>query len=225
MNPLNEWGRRMLALFFPYRCAECKQILPPEHYWCPQCLARHVQIVAHTLPPHDTLDGLVTLTPYDRKVRMLFHLAKYHHNKNAVAALRSLAVTAAERLRNQPFWRPEFNQAPLVFIPGDAKRLSERGIDIPRSLLSPAFSEHPSLDLLIRNRPTRPQYSLDKRERRLNVAHCFSLTATPAPWKIILLLDDILTTGATLREAARTIKTAEAVTVIGLALAHDNQFS
>ena len=224
MSALNEWGRRMLALLFPYRCVACRELVEPGVYWCPRCLAQNLQLVNHLLSSHDPLDGMITLTPYECVVLNLFHMAKYHHSRRAVAALSSLAAAGIQLAYRQPFWRSTFNQAPLVLIPGDAHRLSDRGVDIPYALFGPTLPDQPLWPLLIRNRPTAPQYSLDKQERRENVAHCFSLVQGCSPQGVLLLADDIFTTGATLREAARTIKKAGAPTIIGLALAHDNRF-
>ena len=223
MSSLAEWGRQALALLFPYRCAACKQILPAGQHWCSACLDKHIRLTEQAVPSGDPLDGLITLAPYEGAVRTLFHLAKYHHDKNAVSALTQLACAAAARLQALPSWRAELSAAPLVFIPGDAKRLAERGVDLPRALFAPAFSQHREWKLLVRTRATAPQYSLGKAARQANVAQCFSLQPATRPGGTLLLIDDILTTGATLREAASTIKKAGAPTIIGLALAHDNQ--
>ena len=225
MSALNDWGRRMLALLFPYRCVACHEIVEPGTYWCPSCLKKNLQVVNHTLSPHDPLDALITLTPYEGVVRSLFHMAKYHHSRRALAALSALAVEGMRMAIKQPFWQFEFAGASLVLIPGDTRRLADRGVDIPHILFTGALPKQPVWQLLIRNRPTEPQYSLGKQERQTNVAHCFSLPPGNAPQGALLLADDIFTTGATLREAARTIKKAGAPTIIGLALAHDNRFS
>lgn len=225
MSALTDWGRRMLALLFPYRCVACREIIESGAYWCPACLRKNLQVMDHTLPPCDPLDGLITLTPYEGVVRSLFHMAKYHHSHRALAALSALAFAGMRLAIRQPFWQPSFVSAPLVMIPGDAGRLAARGVDIPRALFTAALPDQPVWQLLARNRATAPQYSLGKRERQANVAHCFSLQPGNSPQGVLLLADDIFTTGATLREAACRIKKAGAPTVIGLALAHDNRFT
>ncbi len=223
MSSLAEWGRELVALLFPYRCAACRKMLPAGQHWCEACLPKHLAPVMHPLQPGDPLDGLFTLAPYEGAVRQLFHLAKYHHNRDALAALAQLSAFAAARLTGQPVWQPAFRTAPLVLIPGDAQRLAARGVDIPHALFTAAFARQPMLPLLTRTRATAPQYSLNKEARRANVAGCFAVQPAVRPGGTLLLADDILTSGATLREAARTIKKAGAATVIGLALAHDNQ--
>ena len=224
MSELAKWGQQALALLFPYRCAACRTLLPAGEHWCDACLPKHLAPRWQPLPPGDPLDGLFTLAPYEGAVRQLFHLAKYHHNKNALGALAQLASIAAARLATQPVWPPAARTAPVVFIPGDASRQAARGgVSIPHALFKAALAAHPSLPLLVRTRPTAPQYSLDKAARQANVAGCFAVAPAIAPGGTLVLVDDIVTSGATLREAAQTIKKAGAVTVIGLALAHDNQ--
>ncbi|HSE94698.1 MAG TPA: phosphoribosyltransferase family protein, partial [Methylomirabilota bacterium] len=73
---------------------------------------------------------------------------------------------------------------------------------------------------LRRVRPTRPQTELDGAARRANVRGAF---AVPRPARVtgrrLLLVDDVLTTGATLRAAATALRTAGAATVGVLVLA------
>lgn len=68
--------------------------------------------------------------------------------------------------------------------------------------------------LLIRNRRTRPQAGLSPNERQANVRNAFSVRrGHNVRGARVLLVDDILTTGATCSEAARTLKRAGAASV------------
>lgn len=72
--------------------------------------------------------------------------------------------------------------------------------------------DHPRL--LVRRRRTRPQAGLSPPERRSNVRNAFSLRrGYRVAGARVLLVDDILTTGATCSEAARTLKRAGAASV------------
>jgi ComF family protein len=70
---------------------------------------------------------------------------------------------------------------------------------------------------LARCRRSRPQVGLSGEQRRANVAGVF---AVRRPWPIagarLVLVDDVYTTGATLRECARTLRDAGASVVYGL---------
>ncbi|MBL9084027.1 MAG: ComF family protein [Planctomycetales bacterium] len=68
--------------------------------------------------------------------------------------------------------------------------------------------------LLVRRRRTRPQAGLTPPQRRDNVHNAFALrNGYRVEGAKVLLIDDILTTGATCSEAARTLKRAGATTV------------
>jgi len=63
---------------------------------------------------------------------------------------------------------------------------------------------------------------LNQKQRRLNINNAFTLNLPEAVRnKNIILIDDVVTTGATLEEIAKLIKTAGAKTVHGLTVAKD----
>ena len=75
---------------------------------------------------------------------------------------------------------------------------------------------------LLRRRHTTPQWELDRTQRQENINGAFYCNA---PEKIchrhILLVDDIVTTGATLEQCALALREAGAASVRALCLAHD----
>jgi ComF family protein len=73
-------------------------------------------------------------------------------------------------------------------------------------------------DLLRRVRATRPQVGLDGEKRRNNLAGAFRANSKAVDGLTVLLIDDVSTTGATLRECAKTLKLAGARVVYGLSL-------
>jgi len=97
----------------------------------------------------------------------------------------------------------EFNQALLL-----AARIA-RSLDLPLSF------EH-----LLRVRATRPQTELDRTERARNVRHAFAVKHQAGlEGRRVLLVDDVLTTGATANECARALRLAGVETVSVLTLA------
>jgi ComF family protein len=100
-------------------------------------------------------------------------------------------------------WRRGFNQAEAL-----AKELSH-------------LSGTPwSNKVLRRTRPTRPQVGLSQRERRLNLAGAFAVSSPRlVSGRRVLLVDDVMTTGATLDACARALKSAGATWVAGLTAA------
>ena len=99
-----------------------------------------------------------------------------------------------------------FNQAELIF----------------KNFLQAA--DIPLTRQLVRLRATVSMYQLSEQERRQNLKNAFAVTAAKAvTGKNILLVDDILTTGATLHECAKVLKAAGAGTIYALVLASDHR--
>lgn len=112
----------------------------------------------------------------------------------------------------------------VVPIPLHRSKYAQRGFNQARSLAREALAElrktHPQWRLtlasstLMRLRATETQAGLTPRQRRLNVRGAFSVSDPAAvTMKHVLLIDDILTTGATARAAARALAQAGAASV------------
>lgn len=123
-------------------------------------------------------------------------------------------------------WQLHGGEAPeiLIPIPLHRSRLREREYNQAFLLAHHAGREigiAVDENLLIRSRKTASQTGLTASEREANVRGCFSLAQAVLPYKHIVLVDDVFTTGATLREAAVVLKNAGAQSVSALAFAHD----
>jgi predicted amidophosphoribosyltransferase len=119
---------------------------------------------------------------------------------------------------------------PLLPIPLHAARLAERGFNQAAELariVAPALGAKPAPELAWRRKPTPPQARLDAASRRANLAGAFAVSAHPkgcaATWvpRRLIILDDVVTTGATVRELSRTLRDAgcEEVFVVAVARA------
>ena len=112
----------------------------------------------------------------------------------------------------------------VVAVPLSAARLREREFNQAHILavhIGQAFNKEVLSDVLCRSRHTRTQTELEPDERLANVKDSF-LVASPAAvkGKNLILVDDVLTTGATSSEAARALKSAGANIVFVLTLAN-----
>jgi len=112
----------------------------------------------------------------------------------------------------------------IVPVPLGKARLAERGFcqsyqiarHLSRQLHTPVID-----DLLVRSRETAPQSLLPRKERIRNVRGAFRLNSRyeKMPPGTVLLVDDVMTTGATIYESARTLKKAGVRTVHAIVLA------
>lgn len=108
----------------------------------------------------------------------------------------------------------------LVPVPSTRRRNRARGYD-PAALLAESAAKRlglPSRGLLVRTRETSPQSELPAARRRANVDGAFAASESVRD-RVVVLVDDVATTGATLHAAARALAEAGAAEIRGLVLA------
>jgi ComF family protein len=171
------------------------------------------------VPP--AFDGAVSFGLYEDELRDLIHLLKFDH------------VPATAKLLAAPMARAIADLAGVaardllvVAVPLHRQRLRQRGYNQSVLLADAAIARlklsHPAWELtqahsvLIRRRPTESQWVLAPRGRRRNLEGAFAIPdelRDRVRGREILLVDDIMTSGATAREAARVLKRAGAAKV------------
>jgi ComF family protein len=112
----------------------------------------------------------------------------------------------------------------IVPVPLHPSRMRERGYN-QSALLARELSRHTGLPVvegvLLRILPTRPQVGLNPPEREANVRDAFRCRGETLGGQHVLLIDDVLTTGATMRACAQALLQGRAGGIWGLTLAHD----
>jgi len=148
-------------------------------------------------------------------VRELVHGLKYGGLRSAAPELVSLALAAVPG----DFCPPD---AVLVPVPLHPTRRRERGYN-QSELAARAWSRklgRPVADhWLSRTRATGTQTALDAGERRRNLGRAFAVGKAFHPGVAVILVDDVLTTGATLSSCAAVLLAAGCPSVHGLCLA------
>ena len=200
-------------------CSEClAQIEFLHEPFCPSCggeytgyLAVCPECVEH---PAYSWDGAYCACAMKGLLKELLHRFKYQDQPELSRTLGGLAFLAvADRL-------PRVDC--VVPVPLHWTRLVRRGFN-QSALLGRRLGKLlgvPSEDLLKRTRSTGQQSKLTGTERKKNLSGAFSIKDLPkVKNRVILLVDDVMTTGATLSEAASVLKKAGADKVYVFALA------
>lgn len=156
---------------------------------------------------------------YEKPLRDLIHLLKYDGFRPLAKPLGKHLAALAGALAEQPFDL-------VVPVPLHSNRQRQRGFN-QSLLLATQVSKVLGVPVArkdcVRVRDTRPQTGLRASERRKNVAGAFDV---PRPQSVkgrrVLLIDDVVTTGATVHACARALRQAGAagVWVAALARAH-----
>lgn len=199
MSRFSHW---LLDLVFPPKCVSCGK---REEWVCTRCLnSISFQIPARAL---EGIDGITTIGPYaDPALRAMITSFKYQSATCLEPAFRSLfSRFLAEQ--GTPSWVTESGWV-IVPVPSSEHRILERGFDhvtrlaeIIRERISGSAIEQP----LVRRRQTLSNADLENEDaRRGNVQGAFTVRG-PIPERV-LLVDDVVTSGATASECAVLLK-------------------
>jgi ComF family protein len=160
-------------------------------------------------------------------VQALIWELKYHRNTEALALVGALLADAiTDELSDRALFE-NWHHAVLVPIPTSAQRLREKQFSQTDLLCRAIFKhlDHAHISYtpkaLCKILETEKQNKTKSREQRLiNVQNAFEADDTLVVGKNIILIDDVTTTGATIREAVRALKTAHARHIIAFTIAH-----
>lgn len=220
-----------------YLCADCvNQIQPLRLTICPQCAKPSPYGLTHArCQSPSNLNGLTCLFPYQGILRTAITKHKFKFVKQLTQTLIDLSISLCDlsQLSNK-----EWLVCPIPLHP---KRFRSRGFNQSAELAKPLadyLQKTCAPDLLLRTRHTKPQSTLSGDARRQNLKGAFVLnphsqiissnsyaasnlapSINSASKPPILLVDDVYTTGSTLKEAAKTLKKNGYSYVWGLTLA------
>lgn len=206
----------LLRLVYPVQCGICRRSLEiRENHLCRDCRAalQSQRLTASELladHPFESIDQAWSLYRYDSPAKPILTAIKFLRHRWLLNVFsEDLSYFAAAILTETGY---DF----LTPVPIDRARLSERHFN-QSEILSGMLSKHsliPISNALRKTHSTPAQSRLNQKERRANLYGVFSVrTSDKVAGKRILLVDDILTTGATADEAARVLKNAGAKSV------------
>lgn len=222
----------LLDFLFPKRCAGCGRagtyfcsmcILSSKlHFWqvCPVCERASLDGVTHIrCVQKDLPDGLTAIWEYSGAPRKLISKLKYKFVKESAV---TLASSAAGFLKNMARNRPETpkwsdSKLAIVPVPLHWTRKNWRGFNHTEEIakILAGMMGWKVAPVLKRTKSTKPQVGLKEKERIKNVQGIFTINkhargtfATRDTRGTLVLFDDVWTTGATMKEAAKVLKKA-----------------
>jgi ComF family protein len=217
-----------LDLVLPPRCGSCLEpgtwlcdrcrsgIRRPAEPLCPRC-GRELGFTGESCSGCSHLRHLASvhsLGLYEGPLERLVHRFKYQGWRCLAGSLSGLLL---DSLAGQP--------APaglILAVPLHPQRERERGFNQAELLaarLRRRLGVPPAGGRLLRTRPTPPQVGQDRVRRRQNVAGAFSWSGKSPSRQPVLLVDDVITTGATLEACAGAMRSAGSGRVTALTLA------
>lgn len=234
------WLQRGAALVYPRRCPFCGGILGDDSVaavLCPACLPK-VERLTHNpprLPPTEhsfyAVEGAASAFYYDGEVRRAILYCKMHGSPwyarelSDMVAVRLFGAEPAEKPGGMPGYT-----APGELRPGDCI------VPVPPRMGTPPAPRLPMLMArrlgrilrlpvcpdLYPTRPMRPQKSLSLAERLNNQKDGYALRrGSRAAGRRVLLVDDVITTGATVSACALALRLGGAADVFAVSIAVD----
>jgi len=203
------WGKALALKIVPPRCPSCglplQNFEDDQEHLCGECILR---------PP--PFAGARSFGYYTAELARIIQELKFHGRRDQIKLLAPLLTAAFF----ESWSREDFDC--IVPVPLHARRRSERGYN-QSELLAKALERQiavPFCAALRRIRRTLPQVGLSHSERTENVRKAFQCTsARQIAKKRILLIDDVMTTGATVASAAHTLLDGGALRVSVLTVA------
>jgi ComF family protein len=235
-----EWLAGALDALLPDRCLACAAIVPRDAGrawrepagWCAACAGRVVALGEGfcldcaagegrrrcAQPGHLRLTAAVQ---YGAEVAALVGAVKYRRTPAVLAAWGEAWLAARTTARGARLAAVDL----LVPVPAHPARVRERGLDVTGRWAKRlgALEGVPVARALVRRRATPTQVGRDRLRRRRNVAEAFAAgpEAAVVRSRRVALVDDVVTTGATLGECAAVLRGLGAREVSGWSLAYE----
>ena len=232
--------KKILEIFFPSHCLSCAEIISKDALFCSHCWPKlqfitdpkckicsypfeveitHMQpLCANCLVKTPSYDKVITLFGYNKIIKKVIGDFKYRDQ--------SFLAKKFAKILFDKFKKEIAGCDLIVAVPLHPNRLKTRKFNqavlLAKNLVKflPESKFHP--DLLFRIKDTAPQVNLKKEERKKNLKRGFLINQKYRDLvrdKKVLLIDDVMTTGATLENCAKELKRRKAKEVVVLVIA------
>lgn len=217
----------LIELLYPYTCIFCKKQIATGETICSIC-EQTVPMVRSISPSKvdcEYLDAIFIFTKYNDGALGALQKIKFGQGTKNLLILANFLEKIWQNNAKDFFhysYLPQNSCCSVIPIPTDQQRQAQRGYDLPTELFQNwcAQENFQWQPILKRLKYTKPQFSLSKTERRSNVHNSMELIGN-VEQSIIILVDDIFTTGATMNEAAKVLKKSGVQKIIAVAFSGD----
>lgn len=193
----------------------CKQVFSYDPHRCQLCGKAGTLGICGNCRSKTKLDGLICLADYHEPVvKQLIQTIKYHNQPDASANLiQRYRRTVSRFLPGDDFV--------ISFVPSDPARRRVRGYN-QAELIAQQFAgmDYELRSLFMKEESTPSQTTFNKSSRQRSLRKVFRPLKKTLPTQLVII-DDVVTTGATLSGLAKVAKKHGCQTVIGVSLAHD----
>ena len=220
MNILREVWDAAIYFLFPPRCPLCREIVDERHQLCAACGKKILRVDFAEWTPAP-LSQVLRVTKYRGGSRELLHKLKFDNDLSVLPELKKILDDAATH-ENISRLLDGVNFA--VPVPLHEKRLNERGFNQTEKLFVEwlVMRNIPLKNLVRRTKETPHLYDQGRHERQQILSGAFEATRqVDLRGQIALIVDDIYTTGTTVSECAKVLKSLGAEEVRVLAFASD----
>jgi ComF family protein len=201
---------------FPKRCFGCGK---GGKYLCTLC---EEKLSNGTLSRKDQFEGIISIYKYDGVMKKIVEKIKYEFVSDVIEEMAELM--AKKLLLNYPniveYWQKE--KFVLIAIPLYKYRKNWRGFNQSEILvekLAIALNIKCENNILVRNIKTKNQATIKNRQiRQKNIKNVFAINLRKTIPKNIILVDDVVTSGATMTAALKTLKNSQVEFLWGLSL-------
>ncbi len=218
----------VLDILFPKRCVGCKAYgsylcqnciyeIKQKDLICPEC--ERPSLVGKTHPYCQgkySLDGLWSLGAYQGRLKSAITALKYKSLPQLADILANITLDYWQR--HEPYFLEETKQTLVTAVPLHWYRKNKRGFNQAELIARKLGLKY--IEVLKRVKYTKPQVKLEGDQRRENIKNAFALSGNnELLTNNYLLIDDVWTTGSTLRECCSVLKKAGVKGVWALTLA------
>ena len=214
---------KLLHIFFPNKCTCCKRVIPALDLFCNECFEKfeltsgeRCKICFNLKEKCDCKSHpkfyFRSVAPFVYKAPLknaVLHIKWFKDKRVVEFFVKYMLDIMAKKYKDVKF-------DAIIPVPIYKSKLKQKGFNQTQVICDELSNQLniPVLDkALVQCKEAKPQHSLTFKERRENVKGIYKANPIPIEYQRVLLVDDIMTSGATLNECAKVLR-IEGVTKI-----------